>query len=86
MVRSYIDQIVDHEIPGLGTQVRRPRALRSWLAAYAAATATTASYTTLLDVATPGDDLVDAVILTTGEFAYRDQDGIAVIPLALLGP
>lgn len=33
-----------------------------------------------------GDDLVDAVVVTTGQAAYRRPDGIAVIPLALLGP
>jgi predicted AAA+ superfamily ATPase len=33
-----------------------------------------------------GDDLVDAIIITTGKHAYRRPDGIAVIPLALLGP
>ena len=33
-----------------------------------------------------GDDLLDAVIITTGEHAYRRQDGIAVVPAALLGP
>ena len=33
-----------------------------------------------------GDDLLDAVILTTGRFAYRERDDIAVVPLALLGP
>jgi predicted AAA+ superfamily ATPase len=33
-----------------------------------------------------GDDLLDAVIVTTGPEAYRRQDGIAVVPLALLGP
>jgi uncharacterized protein len=33
-----------------------------------------------------GDDLLDAVILTTGHEAYRRPDGIAVVPLALLGP
>lgn len=33
-----------------------------------------------------GDDLVDAVVLTTGQAAYRRPDGIAVIPAALLGP
>lgn len=33
-----------------------------------------------------GDDLLDAVVLTTGQEAYRRRDGIAVIPLALLGP
>ncbi|MGB4779396.1 ATP-binding protein [Microbacterium sp.] len=33
-----------------------------------------------------GPLLTDAVILNTGRFAYRRQDGIAVVPLALLGP
>ncbi len=32
-----------------------------------------------------GDDLIDAVVLTTGPEAYRRADGIAIIPLALLG-
>lgn len=35
---------------------------------------------------TIGDDLIDAVVVTTGPTAYRRPDGIAVIPLALLGP
>lgn len=33
-----------------------------------------------------GDALVDAVVITTGPDAYRRQDGIAVVPAALLGP
>lgn len=33
-----------------------------------------------------GDDLIDAAVVTTGGDAYRRQDGIAVIPAALLGP
>lgn len=33
-----------------------------------------------------GPDLVDAVVVTTGEYAYRRKDGVAVVPLALLGP
>ena len=33
-----------------------------------------------------GDDLLDAAIITTGPSAYRRNDGIAVIPAALLGP
>ena len=33
-----------------------------------------------------GDELVDAVIVTTGREAYRRADGIAVVPAALLGP
>lgn len=33
-----------------------------------------------------GNDLLDAVVLHTGPEAYRRRDGIAVIPLELLGP
>jgi predicted AAA+ superfamily ATPase len=33
-----------------------------------------------------GDDLRDAVVITTGSRAYRRPDGIAVVPSALLGP
>lgn len=33
-----------------------------------------------------GSDLADAVIVTTGRHAYRDKNGIAVVPAALLGP
>lgn len=33
-----------------------------------------------------GDDLIDAVVVTTGTQAYRQADGIAVVPAALLGP
>jgi predicted AAA+ superfamily ATPase len=33
-----------------------------------------------------GDDLLDAIVITTGSVAYRRDDGIGVVPLALLGP
>lgn len=33
-----------------------------------------------------GDELLDAVVVTTGPGAYRRPDGIAVVPAALLGP
>ncbi|MXY03837.1 MAG: ATP-binding protein [Acidimicrobiales bacterium] len=33
-----------------------------------------------------GPALIDALVVTTGAHAYRDDDGIAVIPAALLGP
>jgi len=33
-----------------------------------------------------GDRLLDKAVLCTGPRAYRRQDGVAVIPLALLGP
>jgi predicted AAA+ superfamily ATPase len=32
------------------------------------------------------DELLDRVIVTTGQSAYRRRDGIAVVPAALLGP
>lgn len=33
-----------------------------------------------------GDQLVDSLVITTGPEAYRRRDGIAVVPLGLLGP
>jgi predicted AAA+ superfamily ATPase len=33
-----------------------------------------------------GNDLADAIVVTTGQAAYRRGDGIAVVPAALLGP
>jgi predicted AAA+ superfamily ATPase len=33
-----------------------------------------------------GEALREAVVITTGQFAYRRPDGICVVPLALLGP
>lgn len=34
-----------------------------------------------------GEELLDAAVITPGQFAYRrPSDGIAVIPAAMLGP
>lgn len=33
-----------------------------------------------------GDRLVDRLVVYTGDRAYRRDDGVAVVPLALLGP
>jgi predicted AAA+ superfamily ATPase len=33
-----------------------------------------------------GDDLLDALIITTGPEAYRRPDGVGVVPASLLGP
>jgi predicted AAA+ superfamily ATPase len=33
-----------------------------------------------------GARLADRVLITTGDYAYRRADGVAVVPLALLGP
>jgi uncharacterized protein len=66
---GYLSRILDHDFPEQGHPVRRPESLRSWLAAYAAATATTSSYTKVLDAATPGES--DKPARSTGT-AYRD--------------
>ncbi|MCL2803090.1 MAG: DUF4143 domain-containing protein [Micrococcales bacterium] len=67
---TYIARIADHELPENGITVRRSSVLRSWLAAYAAATAGTASYSTILDAATPGED--SKPTRTTAD-TYRDH-------------
>lgn len=54
-IDGYLERIVQRDLEEQGVRVRRPDALRGWLVAYAAATATTTSYTALLDAATPGD-------------------------------
>ena len=67
---SYVDRIVEHELPENGVVVRRPAALRAWLTAYAAATSTDAAYSTLLDAATPGEG--DKPVRQTAD-TYRDH-------------
>ena len=51
---GYIDRVIDRDFDELGRQVRRPATLRRWMQAYAAATATTASYEKIRDAATSG--------------------------------
>ena len=53
---SYLDRIVTHDMPEAGFRVSRPAAVRAWMAAYAAASATTASWETLRDAASAGYD------------------------------
>lgn len=52
---SYVTRIVERELPENGVTVRRPGALRAWIAAYGAATSTDATWSAILDAATPGD-------------------------------
>lgn len=66
---GYLARIVEHDFPEQGHLVRRPQTLRIWLAAYAAATATTSSYNVILDAATPGESDKPAKTTT---IAYRD--------------
>lgn len=51
---GYLERIIDTDFEEQGFPVRRRETLRRWLAAYAAATATTASYETIRDAATGG--------------------------------
>ena len=51
---SYIATTVEKEIATSAAPVKRPQAMTAWLRAYAAAESTTASYTRILDAATPG--------------------------------
>lgn len=53
---SYIERIVDHDLPEAGFNVRRPATVLAWLRAYAAATATTTSWDKIRDAATSGID------------------------------
>jgi predicted AAA+ superfamily ATPase len=66
---GYIDNIIQKEIPEQGVKVRKPQVLRAWLKAYAAATASTASYKKILVAATPGEDQKPAASTT---LVYRD--------------
>jgi Predicted ATPase (AAA+ superfamily) len=66
---GYLTRIVERDFPEQGHLVRRTATLTAWLRAYASATAGTASYTAILDAATPGDDDKPAKTTT---IAYRD--------------
>src|ERR1700761_342550 len=52
---GYLDRIVDRDFPELGRPLRNPTALRRWMAAYAAASSTSASFETIRDAATGGE-------------------------------
>jgi predicted AAA+ superfamily ATPase len=66
---GYLRGVVDRDVPENGLAVRKRDTLLGWLRAYAAATSTTATYTRILDAATPGEP--DKPAKTTG-IAYRD--------------
>ncbi len=66
---GYLRRIVDTDFVEMGQAVRRPELLRRWMTAYAAATATSTSYETIRDAATPGE--ADKPAKTT-TMPYRD--------------
>ena len=67
-IDSYVDEVVERDMPELGVNIRRPKALRAWLTSYAAATSSTTSYTRILDAATPGES--DKPVRSTAD-VYR---------------
>lgn len=66
---GYLAGIVDRDFEEAGQTVRRPQVLRRWMAAYAAATSTVASYEKIRDAAT--GDLAGKPAKTTAQ-VYRD--------------
>ncbi len=69
-LEGYVDRIVDRDIPDdAGVTVRNPAALRRWMAAYAAASSTTATFETIRDAASAGHQHKPS---KTSTQAYRD--------------
>lgn len=68
-LNGYVRRIVDRDFDELGRQVRKPTVLMSWMAAYAAASSTTASFESIRDAATSGQS--DKPSKTT-TIPYRD--------------
>lgn len=67
---GYLDRIVDREIlADAGVVIRNPAALRRWMAAYAAASSTTASFEAIRDAASAGNAHKPSKNAT---HAYRD--------------
>ena len=54
-MEGYCERIIDTEFPVAGYNLRNPSVLRSWMSAYAAATASTASFETIRDAATSNE-------------------------------
>jgi predicted AAA+ superfamily ATPase len=69
-LQGYVDRIVDRDIPDdAGVVIRNPAALRRWMAAYAAASSTTATFETIRDAASAGLEHKPSKKATQ---AYRD--------------
>ena len=51
---SYVERVVDRDIAELGSKIRNASALKRWMTAYGAATATTTTYAKIAEAANPG--------------------------------
>ncbi len=54
LLDGYISRIIQHDFPAMDRRLRNPPALRRWMASYAAATSSTASFETIRDATTAG--------------------------------
>lgn len=69
-LEGYVERVVDRDIPDdAGVVIRNAAALRRWMAAYAAASSTTATFESIRDAATAGEDHKPSKTATQ---AYRD--------------
>lgn len=66
---GYLRRIVDRDFLELGHRVRKPETLKRWMAAYAAATATTTSFEKIRDAASAGHEQPPTKATTV---PYRD--------------
>lgn len=66
---GYLDRIIDRDFAEMGLPIRNPAGLRRWMTAYAAASATAASYETIRDASTAGEHEKPA---KTTVMPYRD--------------
>lgn len=66
---SYLERVVDRDIAELGSKIRNPSALKRWMSAYGAATATTTTYAKIATAANPGTREQPSRTTLT---AYRD--------------
>lgn len=66
---GYLERIVDRDFEAQGHAVRRPETLRRWMAAFAAATATTTSLEKIRNAASAGGEEIPA---KTTVIAYRN--------------
>lgn len=66
---SYIDNIIERDFQENNITVRKPRALMAWLKTYAAATATTTAFKTILEAALANENVSPSAKTATN---YRD--------------
>lgn len=84
MLDAYMQRVIDRDLADHGYEVRRPETLRRWLLA-PSVTDSDVRHLRWLREQLP-DRVIDLLVVTTGPMAYRRPDGIAVVPIALLGP